>query len=109
MLNISESAAINIATMLLSHKKITEKQMEKIQNLSRESGQSLLNIILEKNYANELDIVNIIAKSYDLPKIKITNQNIDTKAISTLSKSFTKDPSEDIQFVLRHFFTFILS
>ena len=26
----------------------------------------------------------------------------------SLSKSFTKDPSEDIQLVLRHFFTFIL-
>ena len=88
MLNISESAAINIATMLLSHKKITEKQMEQIQNLSKESGQSIINVILEKNFASELDIANIIAKSYDLPKIKITGKNIDNKAISALPKNF---------------------
>ena len=88
MLNISESAAINIATMLLSHKKITEKQMEQIQNLSKESGQSIINVILEKNFASELDIANIIAKSYDLPKIKITDKNIDNKAISALPKNF---------------------
>ena len=55
MLNISESAAINIATMLLSHKKITEKQMNQIQTLSKESGQDMISIIIDKNYATDFD------------------------------------------------------
>ena len=88
MLNISESAAINIATMLLSHKKITEKQMNQIQTLSKESGQDMISIIIDKNFASESDIVNTICKSYDLPKIKITSENIDKEAISILPKNF---------------------
>ncbi len=88
MLNISESAAINIATMLLSHKKITEKQMNQIQTLSKESGQDMISIIIDKNFASESDIVNTISKSYDLPKIKITSKNIDREALSSLPKNF---------------------
>ena len=82
MLNISESASINIATMLLSHKKITEKQMKQLQILSKESGQGIVSIILDKNFATEADIAETIAKSYDLPKIKITLQNVEPRAIS---------------------------
>ena len=88
MLNISESAAINIATMLLSHKKITEKQMNQIQTLSKESGQDMISVIIDKNFASESDIVNTISRSYDLPKIKITSKNIDKEAISSLPKNF---------------------
>ena len=88
MLNISQSAAINIATMLLSHKKITEKQMNQIQTLSKESGQDMISVIIDKNFASESDIVNTISKSYDLPKIKITSKNIDKEAISSLPKNF---------------------
>ena len=88
MLNISESAAINIATMLLSHKKITEKQMNQIQTLSKESGQDMISVIIDKSFASESDIVNTISKSYDLPKIKITSKNIDKEAISSLPKNF---------------------
>lgn len=88
MLDISESAAINIANMLLSHKKITEKQMNQIQTLSKESGQNMISVIIDKSFASEADIANTIARSYDLPKIKITNENIDKKAVSSLPKSF---------------------
>jgi len=88
MLNISESASINIATMLLSHKKITEKQMKQLQILSKESGQGIVSIILDKNFATETDIAETIAKSYDLPKIKITLQNVEPRAISELPKDF---------------------
>ena len=88
MLNISESASINIATMLLSHKKITEKQMKQLQILSKESGQGIVSIILDKNFATETDIAETIAKSYDLPKIKITLQNVEPQAISELPKDF---------------------
>ena len=88
MLKISESAAMNIATMLLSHKKITEKQMDQIQTLSKEGGQGMIEVLLDKEFATETDIANIIAKSYDLPKVKITKNNIDRKATQILPKSF---------------------
>ena len=88
MLDISESAAINIANMLLSHKKITEKQMNQIQTLSKESGQNMISVIIDKSFASEADIANTIARSYDLPKINIANENIDKKAVSSLPKSF---------------------
>jgi len=88
MLKISESAAMNIATMLLSHKKITEKQMDQIQTLSKEGGQGMIEVLLDKEFATETDIANIIAKSYDLPRVKITKNNIDRKATQILPKSF---------------------
>ena len=88
MLDISESAAINIANMLLSHKKISEKQMTQIQTLSKESGQDMISVIIDKNFASETDIANIISKSYDLPKIKISDKNINKEALSKLPKNF---------------------
>ena len=88
MLKISESAAMNIVTMLLSHKKITEKQMDQIKTLSKEGGQGMIEVLLDKQLVTETDIANIIAKSYDLPRIKITQNNIDKKAAKILSKNF---------------------
>ena len=76
MLKISESAAMNITTMLLSHKKITEKQVDQIQTLSKESGQGMIEVLLDKQFVTETDIVNIIAKSYDLPRVKITHHTL---------------------------------
>ena len=70
------------------HKKITEKQMDQIQTLSREGGQGMIEVLLDKEFATETDIANIIAKSYDLPRVKITKNNIDRKATQILPKSF---------------------
>ena len=75
MLHISESAAMNIANMLLSHKKITEKQMNQIQTLSKESGQDMISVIIDKNFANESDIANTIAKKI-VNKLLINDKNI---------------------------------
>ena len=57
-------------SLSIGEKKITEKQMKQLQILSKESGQGIVSIILDKNFATETDIAETIAKSYDLPKIK---------------------------------------
>ena len=71
MLKISESAAMNIATMLLSHKKITEKQMDQIQTLSKEGGQGMIEVLLDKEFATENKCLNCERENVKLRHITL--------------------------------------
>ena len=81
----------NILNMLLDHSVINDNQLSKINSTSSEVGKTKLETAIELNLANEEKIVSVLASSYSLEIVNLSEKKIDQKIKQVLDLRFIEE------------------
>jgi len=74
--------------ILVAEKLINQTQVNEALEIQRESGDSLVNILLYLAYITESDIVKALSIQYQIPYIRPTNYELDKKLLDTFDSVF---------------------
>lgn len=79
-----------LGDLLLDLGKITIEQLDDALLIQKNTKQKLGEIMLEKNYFTEVELMDILSKQMGIEKINLNNYSIDTNAVYLLPQSFAK-------------------
>ncbi len=82
--------AKRVGDILVEEGVLTKEQLGNILKSQRESGQRLGDYLISEGLATEDDIISAVAKQLNIPKVNITEYNIDPEIVQTIPVSLAR-------------------
>ncbi len=74
-----------LTSMLIKRGIISLPELKQLEDLSAETGESIKDILFRDNRLDENHLVDILSEQYNVPKIQLSELDIDPEVISILS------------------------
>lgn len=79
-----------LGDVLLDQELITEEQLRECINIQRMSGESLPNVLVEKKYLSEEDLVVTLSEQLGIPHIRVAQYNIPQHILDEVPESLAR-------------------
>ena len=91
MKNINKIRERNLLQILLDEGLVEHDQVDSLKEEMAEKDELLVDIILEKDFVEELELAKLLIKCYQLPFIYIEDYQLNTTAIDLIDGAFARD------------------
>lgn len=88
MIKIDQTSEQNIINMLIEHSIVDYNQVKKINEISRESGKSRLQTVIDLNLTDEVKILKLLSTSYSLPIIDLKKYTLSEQIKKIIPNSY---------------------
>ena len=81
---------LKIGEILLKQNKITVEQLNEVLKLQILSGKKTGELLIEKNYINEITLLNALSKQLEIEVVNLDNYYADSDAVKLLTENTAK-------------------
>ncbi len=79
-----------LTDILIEGKYITQKQLDEIIEIQKDTGQELRNILIKKGFIEEQELLSILSKQLFIPYLDLKRYKLDSKIVSMIPEKVAK-------------------